>query len=392
MFTKQELLLRRKSIDLLSTTPNMSPQHVERVGQSIASSWQRSVSAAIPKERLAAPLLLPKSAQNSQALDRVLAKCSQSLQHVAEQSSMVLAVGDIGSTILWTACSNHMRHAAEKVHFIAGGQWREDLVGTNALALSLKTQQSSCVFSNEHYMSSVQDWVCYAAPIVDPFSKQILGVVDLSTTWNKHNSLGLLAVERCADIIQTALLEQQRQHLYIRAFSSAKIIFNDKALVLTPRQVEILVILSLCPQGMSLDQLHQALYGDRQVSMGTLKTEMSQLRDILGGMLGSRPYRLLVPVEADFLQAEQALDSGYLASALQLYTGVFLAKTESPFLCAWRDCLESRLSEAIFKSNDTDILFKHIARMPDAIDAMERLIELLPASHPAHQLLVKNLS
>ena len=58
---------------------------------------------------------------------------------------------------------------------------------------------------------------------------------------------------------------------------------------------------------------------------------------ILGGLLGSRPYRLLVHVEADFLQAEQALDAGYAASALQLYTGVFLAKTESPFLCAWRD-------------------------------------------------------
>lgn len=60
---------------------------------------------------------------------------------------------------------------------------------------------------------------------------------------------------------------------------------------------------------------------------------MSQLRDILGGLLGSRPYRLLVHVEADFLQAEQALDAGYVASALQLYTGVFLAKTEEVRFC-----------------------------------------------------------
>jgi hypothetical protein len=96
--------------------------------------------------------------------------------------------------------------------------------------------------------------------------------------------------------------------------------------------------------------LHQALYGERKVSMGTLKAEMSQLRDILGGMLGSRPYRLLAHVEADFLQTEQSLDAGYIDSALKLYTGVFLAKTESPFLCAWRDCLESRLSDAIFQS------------------------------------------
>lgn len=116
---------------------------------------------------------------------------------------------------------------------------------------------------------------------------------------------------------------------------------------------------------------------------------MSQLRDVLGGMLGSRPYRLLAHVEADFLQAENALDSGYVSSALQLYTGVFLAKTESPFLCAWRDCLESRLSDAIFKAKETDMLLKHVARFPEAIDAVERLIELLPTDHPAHQSLIK---
>ncbi len=93
---------------------------------------------------------------------------------------------------------------------------------------------------------------------------------------------------------------------------------------MTPRQIEILVILALCPQGMSLDTLHQALYGERKVSMGTLKAEMSQLRDILGGMLGSRPYRVLAHIEADFLQAEQALDAGYVQSALQtVFRGIF---------------------------------------------------------------------
>ncbi len=158
---------------------------------------------------------------------------------------------------------------------------------------------------------------------------------------------------------------------------------------MTPRQIEILVILALCPQGMSLDTLHQALYGERKVSMGTLKAEMSQLRDILGGMLGSRPYRVLAHIEADFLQAEQALDAGYVQSALQTCAGVFLAKTESPFLCAWRDCLESRLSEAIFNAQDTDALLKHLARSPEAIDAVERLIELMPKHHPAHQILLK---
>lgn len=64
-------------------------------------------------------------------------------------------------------------------------------------------------------MPSVQDMACYAAPIIDPYPKHILGVIALSTEWQKHNSLGLLAAERCASIIQSALLESQRQRLYI---------------------------------------------------------------------------------------------------------------------------------------------------------------------------------
>lgn len=384
----QQLLDKRQQIEKLREKISISAVQAKQLGQSILSSWKRSSLAAIPKNRAAAPIVENKVVKAS-SLQHALSNCTDELKHIALQSSMVIAVGDIESTIVWSASSRQMRSAAESVHFIEGGQWREELVGTNALALSLKTQQSSCVFSNEHYMSSIHDWVCYAAPIVDPYSKHILGVIDLSTTWKNHNSLGLLAAERCAEIIQNALLEHQKQQLYIRSFGVPQVLFNGKVLVLTPRQIEILTILALCPQGMTLDTLHQALYGERKVSMGTLKAEMSQLRDILGGMLGSRPYRILAHIDADFLQAEQALDAAYIETALKLCTGMMLAKTESPFLCAWRDCLESRLSQAIFKADETDVLLKHVARYPEAIDAVERLIELTPAQHPAHQLFMK---
>ncbi|BCU63304.1 hypothetical protein F941_02647 [Acinetobacter bouvetii DSM 14964 = CIP 107468] len=384
----QNLVEKRKQIEKFRQSSSLSPMHAELLGQSIHSSWQRSRTAEIPQGRSAAPML-PVAKQAPNALQQALTHCAEDLKHIAQQSSMVVAVGDVGSTIIWTASSQQMQSAAESVHFMEGGQWKEELVGTNALALSLKTQQSSCVFSNEHYMASIHDWVCYAAPIIDPYSKQILGVIDLSTTWKNHNSLGLLAAERCASIIQSALQEQYKQQLYIRAFSASQVLFNGKVLVMTPRQIEILTILALCPQGMTLDTLHQALYGERKVSIGTLKAEMSQLRDVLGGMLGSRPYRILANVEADFLLAEQALDAGYTESALKLCSGVFLAKTESPFLCAWRDCLESRLSDAIFKANETDVLLRHVARFPEAIDAVERLIELMPKQHPIHQTLLK---
>ena len=41
-------------------------------------------------------------------------------------------------------------------------------VGTNALAISNRTGNPSMVFSAEHYASIVHNWVCWAAPVLDP--------------------------------------------------------------------------------------------------------------------------------------------------------------------------------------------------------------------------------
>ena len=388
MRNTQVLIQQRDQIEQLRQSTSLSSVQAKQLGQSILSSWRRSEMAAIPVDRDAAPISAHKISENS-ALSSAVDLCKDELKRIAQQSSMVIAVGDIGSTIIWSASSGKMRVAAERVNFVEGGQWREDLVGTNALALTLKTQQSSCVFSNEHYLSSVQDWACYAAPIIDPQTKQMIGVIDLSTKWSDHNSLGLLAAERCASIVQSALIEHQKQNLFIRSFGVAQVLYNGKVVVLTPRQIEIMTILALCPQGMNLESLHQALYGERKISMGTLKAEISHLREILGDVMGSRPYRLMAQVDGDFIHAEQALNAGYTETALNLCKGVFLSKTESPFLMAWRDCLESRLSDAIFKSQESDVLFKHLAHSPEAFDAVERLIELVPDNSPIYQKLMR---
>lgn len=384
----KSLIKQRHDIEQHRIRSSLSIHHAQHIQQSILSSWQRSELAQIPAQRTQAPLTTVSSQPTR--LQQAIQRCQSQLHHIALQSDMVMAVADIGSTIIWTASSSQMREKAERVHFIEGGQWREDTVGTNALALSLKTKQSCNVFSIEHFMTSVQDWVCYATPIIDPYSKQMIGVIDLSTIWQRHNNpLGLLAVERCANIIQQTLAEAQQKRLFIRAFGTPQVILNGHVLALTPRQIEILVILALCPEGMNLENLHHAIYGERAVKLSTLKAEISQLRESLGGLLGSRPYRLLLEIDGDFLQAEYALDSGYFESVFALCTGTFLAKTESPFLCAWRDCLESRLSDLIFKTEQTDILLKHLAHSPDAVDAIERLIELIPHTHPIHQRLEK---
>ena len=117
--------------------------------------------------------------------------------------------------------------------------------------------------------------------------------------------------------------------LYLKVFGTPKVQFNQQLLTLTHRQIEILCILVLHPEGINLDELHYALYGDRDISEKTLKAEMSQLRTLLPNCILSRPYKLVCEIQTDFTRAEQSLNTGFLASTFSLYKGSFLAKSES---------------------------------------------------------------
>lgn len=119
MMSKKTLTQKRQNIDQVKQNNHLPSLHEQQLEQSIVSSWQRSTCAEIPKDRCAAPLVSLQKEGSPSALAYALEHCAQDLKHIAQQSSMVLAIGDIGSTIIWTAASAQMQRAAENVHFIA---------------------------------------------------------------------------------------------------------------------------------------------------------------------------------------------------------------------------------------------------------------------------------
>ena len=88
--------------------------------------------------------------------------------------------------------------------------------------------------------------------------------------------------------------------------------------MVTPRQLELLTVLSFHPVGLGLDELTGRVYGDRPVSPSTVKAELSHLRHQLGGRIGSRPYRLVGPVDTDHHRVLDALTGGDVAEAVRL--------------------------------------------------------------------------
>lgn len=380
----ESLLKRRSVIDsqwnsFVSGSARVVAQPLVR--EDIVSSWQRSAQYTQPS-RGSAPaddLYVTQQMWKDSILSQAVQREQGQIKQLAKEGELVAAIADPQGRLLWTLASQHMRSRAESVNFTAGGWWDERSVGTNAVGLSLSLRRPVTVFSSEHYQPFVHDWVCYAAPILHPQSGELVGVLDMSTTWRRHTPLGQAAVTEIARSIAQGLPQNlPKAELEIYALGQARVMFRGKPLHLPLRQVEILSLLALNPQGLSLERLHAALYGEQSVSLSTLKAELSHLRRILDGQIGSRPYRLQVSVWADFVQVWQALHQNHTSAAFTLYQGSLLVQSNSPELEEWRHCIDAIMDKALGSCEDANLLMDKLCKSTGGSELVrERLAELV---------------
>jgi hypothetical protein len=287
---------------------------------------------------------------------------------------------------LWTLGGRVMRPIAEKVNFVPGGRWDEASVGTNALDLALRLDAAATVYSAEHFSSCVHGWVCWAAPVHDPGSGRQLGVLDLSSTWDRAGRLGLAAAGALARLLQrqippdraAAACRGQGQPapgpavLDLRLLGRPGAWLNDTRLPVTPRQAEILALLAVNPNGLTLGELHAGLYGDRGVSPATLKAEVCKLRAALGGRLTSRPYRLDLQVRSDVSDVLGRLRAGDVAGAAAAYGGELLPRSESPALAEYRHFVTVALRTALQADPQPEAVLRYLERAPHDLELLER--------------------
>jgi transcriptional regulator of acetoin/glycerol metabolism len=357
----------------------------EAVRVEIATSWQRSARhlGRSPEDRVPCEdAHLVKERWRESALQWATRGQCDSIMQLATEGALVAAIADPLGRLLWSFASRPMCDRAEAVNFIAGGCWNERAAGTNAVGLGLRLRRPVTVFSAEHFQPCVHDWVCYAAPIMDPRTGVCAGILDLSTTWDRHTPLGQAAVTELARGIALALpAGLPRAELEIHALGVPRVKFRGQPLPLSPRQVEILCLLALNTQGLTLDSLHAALYGDASVSPSTLKAELSRLRQILDGQIGARPYRLEAPFWADFIDIWGALRRRDLNDAMALYCGPFLPRSESPEIEEWRCCLDAAMSEVLEDCSNPSVLMERLGRCTAGSELVrERLVDMLSDS------------
>jgi len=334
------------------------------------------------------------------------------LEAVARDGDFVAAVTDPEGRILWSWGGASMRRQAESVNFVAGGRWDEESAGTNALGLALIHREPSVVFSMEHWCSAVHDWVCYSAPVLGPDDRP-LGVIDLSTSWQRATPLALTTVSALARLVQLQLPAATDREggtdrgtrraaavggpvpvtgattpgrvdpptLQLTLLGRGSATLDGTPLLLTRRQLEILAVLS-AEDGIGLDELQANVYGDHRVSQATVRAEVSHLRSVLGGSIAPRRYRLTLPVEVDLVGLERCIRRGDLTGALAHYRGQLLVGSEAPWVVERRHRSDVSLRNALLGAGTTAELLGYAEVHPFDLEVLAVAADRVGPSDP----------
>lgn len=348
----------------------------------VADSWHRSAAAGVDPDSADALITLPSDAlrdyREAHPLARILPVLDDVMGQTAVECESVMAVADAQGQLLWVRGHSAVLRKAESIGFVEGSNWDERLAGTNAPGLVLALNEPIHVAGAEHFRHTVRPWGCAAAPIHDPQSGSILGVLDVTGATRAIGSQALAMVRAAARMAEAEMARDLQWRNGIAGpypeigFPTARLAFlgrtealltvgpgdraRSRSVRLSPRHSEILLLLTGTPAGLSGQELGIQLYEEDMIS-STLRAEMTRLRSLLGEeLLPSRPYRLAAEVTSDWSAVQAQLAVGDVAGAVRSYRGPVLPRSVAPGVCRIRDGVQSGLREAVLRSGRPELM------------------------------------
>ena len=161
----------------------------------VVSSWQRSLALGVNPTSRTAPLLARGEAMRQLRLrHRELLTAAASvfaeLTDLFAGSRSIMLLTNPDGVVLEAVGDLYTLEQGQDIHLMQGGDWSEGVVGTNGIGTALATGRPAQVHAAEHFCEGIKRWTCAAAPIYDPGSGEILGVVDISgppATYARNN-------------------------------------------------------------------------------------------------------------------------------------------------------------------------------------------------------------
>src|ERR687891_301021 len=183
-----------------STPPDLSAREVRRewepfVGagvvnglrEPVVDSWRRSRDAGVIPA--GSSWSAPVAADRDDAFGRwevhplreAAPLIRDLLAGVAAESEHLIVLSDAAGVLLQLEGNARVRSlAADLMNFTEGALWSEYGSGTNAIGTALAADHAVQIFAGEHFVEVVQAWTCSAAPVHDPDTGELLGVIDLT--------------------------------------------------------------------------------------------------------------------------------------------------------------------------------------------------------------------
>ena len=167
--------------------------------------------------------------------------------------------------------------------------------------------------------------------------------------------------------------------LELRLLGSApRATLAGRPLRLSGRSLELLVALAY-RGARGGEALMLDVYGD-EGNLGRLKVAVSKLREQVP--VASQPYRLEVPVKADFLEVELLLREGRLREAAALYAGPLLPESSAPVVVELREALEEALRQAALTQPGEAAAMDVAAKLEGDLELWEALLAAVSPDDP----------
>ncbi|HKH50465.1 MAG TPA: GAF domain-containing protein [Mycobacterium sp.] len=161
-------------------TGNRAPARPRQV---VEESWNRLLAKGIDPDHHTPPVIDTSGLdmlRQSSGLMAVLDDVSRGLEPLIEEGDNILVIADSRGRVLWRSGSPRVLGHADRLGFVEGAHWGETAVGTNAIGTALVSHRAVQLFSAEHFLRSHHPWTCAGAPIKDPRTGHVIGIVDVS--------------------------------------------------------------------------------------------------------------------------------------------------------------------------------------------------------------------
>ncbi|MFB1295963.1 GAF domain-containing protein [Mycobacterium sp. pW049] len=183
----------------------------------IGDSWRRMMATGMVDRAPDAPPVVEAGAlemlRRSSGLLDVLDEISHGLESLVAEGENILVVADAAGRVLWRSGSPAVLTNADRLGFVEGAHWGEGAVGTNAIGTALVSQRAVQVFSAEHFLRSHHPWTCAGAPIRDPRTGQVIGVVDVSGPAATVHPTTIALVDAVARLAESHLRQEHDRTL-----------------------------------------------------------------------------------------------------------------------------------------------------------------------------------